>query len=105
MTDERPTHRDKKTGALVFPEGHRAANLEPLTQADWDLHQRDQAMAELRAKRNALLAASGEFMWPDRPMTETDRQTWIAYRQQLRDLPDTADPFKVKWPKAPNEDR
>lgn len=103
MADEGPTHRVKKTGALVFPEGHRATSIEKLSAAELADHRYEQAMAELRATRNQRLQASGEFMWPDRPMPEAERQKWIEYRQQLRDLPSTADPLKVKWPKAPNE--
>lgn len=99
----KPTHRHKQTGTLVFPEGYRPADLEKLTAADWKEIEREAALHELRAKRNRLLLESGEFMWPDRPMADAERAAWIAYRQQLRDLPDTADPLKVKWPKAPNE--
>ncbi len=98
-----PTHRHKATGALVFPEGYAPDDLEKLTAADRRAIERDHALQELRARRNQLLQESGEFMWPDRPMPEGERAAWIAYRQQLRDLPDAADPFKVKWPKAPNE--
>lgn len=53
----------------------------------------------LRNRRNALLAACDWRMVPDAPW---DVAPWEAYRQALRDLPDTtSDPRKAVWPVEP----
>jgi hypothetical protein len=60
----------------------------------------DAALRSLERHRNALLAASDWRVLPDSP--EPDKDAWVAYRQQLRDLPaNTKDPAKVKWPEPP----
>lgn len=46
------------------------------------------ALDELRFLRNRLLAETDLFMVSDFDITESKRNDYIAYRQQLRDLPD-----------------
>lgn len=61
-------------------------------------------MRTIREKRNELLAASDVYVLPDRWNTYTEeKQTeWAAYRQALRDLPETIeDPFNPIWPSMP----
>ena len=59
-----------------------------------------QVLAELRAERNALLAASDWTQAPDAP-TANDA-AWKVYRQTLRDLPQrTVYPNAPQWPTAP----
>lgn len=56
-------------------------------------------LERLRNRRNALLSACDWRVVPDAPW---DIAPWIAYRQALRDLPETsADPRKVIWPTEP----
>lgn len=53
----------------------------------------------LRARRNTLLAACDWRLVADAPW---DVAPWLAYRQALRDLPDTTtDPRQVVWPDEP----
>ena len=41
-------------------------------------------------------------MLPDIPLTDSQKQDWVNYRQLLRDLPDSiTDPFNVTWPTTP----
>lgn len=62
----------------------------------------DAAGMNLRRDRNALLQQSDWTQLPDIP--EDTRRVWAAYRQKLRDLPETtSDPTKVRWPKPPGE--
>ena len=59
-----------------------------------------QVMAGLRAKRNALLAASDWTQLPDAPTANV--AAWRLYRQALRDLPQqTVYPDAPQWPTAP----
>lgn len=60
--------------------------------------------AQLRRKRDKLLAASDYTQLPDAPLTAAQKTAWGTYRQQLRDLPETFDnPADVDWPRAPKE--
>ena len=59
-----------------------------------------QALAALRAERNALLAASDWTQLPDAPTANA--AAWKVYRQALRDLPQqTTYPNAPQWPTAP----
>jgi hypothetical protein len=46
----------------------------------------DRAIAGLRAKRNALIASSDWTVLSDSPLSETEKTTWLEYRQDLRDI-------------------
>jgi len=59
-----------------------------------------QAWANIRARRNTLLA---ECDWTQLPDTPADTTAWAVYRQALRDITDQADPFAIVWPKGPTE--
>lgn len=70
----------------------------------------DVARAALRDERNKRLAASDFVMFPD--VQVQDKEAWVAYRQALRDLPETARPkllpgterldiSSVDWPVMP----
>lgn len=64
----------------------------------------EQAAVTARRRRNALLAASDARMLPDFPQTKVQRQAWIAYRTQLRDVTQQAGfPLAVEWPEPPAE--
>ena len=59
-----------------------------------------QALADLRAERNARLAASDWTQAPDAPTANA--AAWKTYRQALRDLPQrTVYPNAPTWPTAP----
>ncbi|MFV0349666.1 MAG: tail fiber assembly protein, partial [Halodesulfovibrio sp.] len=56
----------------------------------------------VRAKRDALLAACDFTQLPDAPLSTEQRALWVAYRQELRDIPLQAGfPNAVIWPTAP----
>lgn len=56
-------------------------------------------LERLRIRRDALLAATDFRVVADAPW---DTTPWIAYRQALRDLPDsTTDPRQAVWPTPP----
>ena len=66
----------------------------------WDAARPARALAELRAERNALLAASDWTQAPDAPTANA--AAWKSYRQALRDLPQrTVYPNAPTWPTAP----
>jgi len=64
-------------------------------------------MQQIRMQRNQLLAQSDWRATVDYP--GSDKQSWLDYRQALRDLPATAKPqlddignvTNVDWPEAP----
>jgi len=62
-----------------------------------------QLEASVRARRDSLLTASD---WTqtvaDSPLSDKERAAWAAYRQKLRDVPQTKGfPDKILWPVAP----
>lgn len=84
---------DAKTGAQTTrpytPEEVAAADAEAYTVA----------LVNVRAARNALLAACD---WTQLPDAQADQTAWAAYRQALRDVPQQPGfPLSVVWPVQP----
>lgn len=64
----------------------------------------EQMAADVRATRDALLAASDYTQATDYPSTYAMRTAWAEYRQQLRDVTkQTGFPADVVWPLPPTE--
>ncbi|AOJ80945.1 hypothetical protein WS86_11760 [Burkholderia savannae] len=62
-----------------------------------------QAASKAREKRDTLLAASDWTQASDAP-TDT-RETWAAYRQALREIPQQPEfPMNIEWPVPPSND-
>ena len=60
----------------------------------------DLTWSDIRATRNALLAASDWRAMPDAPAMS---DAWTLYRQALRDIPETySSPSDVVWPVEPD---
>ena len=120
--DKRLTESDKFT-AVDYPyatEGVRQAYLE-YRQALRDLPENTEdpevptwptlalpteidPMDILHRKRNEMLKRTDHLAFPDYPhLSEQVRADWMAYRQALRDLPQTAtgDPANAAWPSEP----
>ena len=75
-------------------------DITALVEAAAELSRPAEVMAELRVKRNALLAASDWTQLPDAPTANA--AAWKVYRQALRDLPQqTVYPNEPQWPTAP----
>lgn len=96
-----PTHRHASTGAIVFPEGYDGADVSALGAGEWTDHLVAVALAELREERTRRLAACDYTQMADYPISHADRDAWAAYRQALRDLPETANPLAIVWPEPP----
>lgn len=61
----------------------------------------DELLAVIRTKRNKLLADCDWTQLPDAPLTVEQKQAWSVYRQELRDFPETCDPYNPVWPAKP----
>ena len=72
----------------------------------WNNDAFDRAMADLRSKRDRLLAASDWTQLPDTTLTNTQKQSWMQYRTELRNITDglktVADVNGVSFPVKPN---
>ena len=55
----------------------------------------------LRRERNALLVSSDWTQASDSPLTDEVKATWVTYRQELRNFPESADPADPTWPTPP----
>ena len=78
-------------------------DTEDATAAEQEAAYRAQKDAEqwkiVRADRNKRLA---DCDWTQLADATVDAAAWAAYRQALRDLPQTqADPFNIVWPTSP----
>lgn len=61
-----------------------------------------QQLKALRLERDKLLRESDwTQMVSDIPLSETQKEAWKIYRQQLRDLPETADLENIIFPQKP----
>ena len=52
----------------------------------WNNGAFDRAMADLRQKRNTLLSASDWTQLPDTTLTNAQKQAWMQYRTELRNI-------------------
>ena len=72
-------------------------------EAAWNAGAFDRAMADLRSKRDRLLASCDWVMMSDSPIA--DKTTWETYRQSLRDITNglstVDDVNNVTWPTKP----
>ena len=66
-------------------------------EASWNAGAKDRAMANLRAKRNALLKETDHYGLSDVTMSDA----MSTYRQELRDLPATIDVSNPILPTKP----
>ena len=66
----------------------------------------DRAMADLRSKRDRLLAASDWTQLPDTTLTTAEKTSWMNYRTELRNITDglstVEDVNGVSFPVKPN---
>lgn len=80
-------------GEGVISDYNPETDIHPPTQeqldTQWDV---------VRQERNSLLAACD---WTQLPDTPADKDSWAAYRQELRDVTNQPDPFAIIWPTAP----
>jgi hypothetical protein len=57
----------------------------------WKAGAFDRAIAELRQKRNTLLASSDWTLLSDSPLSVEEKTVWLKYRQELRDITEGLD--------------
>ena len=81
----------------------------PLTEDELAQREKDAVEAVkvttmmVRAERNARLAACDWTDLPNAPLTDEQRESWLIYRQQLRDMPaEMEDPTRPPWPTPPS---
>ena len=76
--------------------------VEQWTVTPWTQDQIDaateQQWTEVRAERNRRLLDCDWTQLPDAPLSDTDKQAWADYRQELRDITTQTDPFGIVWP-------
>jgi hypothetical protein len=89
-------------GELVQQDGNWAQTWNVTDATTEEVEQRtEQQAAQVRAERNALLAASD---WTQLADSTVDKAAWAAYRQALRDISGQEGfPWTIVWPKAPTE--
>ena len=88
--------RTKNVNGVDVPFSEAEESARDAEEAVWESGANDRAFTVLRKQRNRLLTDTDWWVLRGSP---TDAQT--AYRQALRDLPNTADPTDITWPTPP----
>lgn len=91
---------------LEVPEGVSAGTVKvqenqdgSLSLVDSNTDKQGQSWDKMRAERNARLAACDWTMLADADLTKAEKDSWKAYRTELRNLPETvSDSENVVWP-------
>ena len=82
-----------------LPEGYDPIAVSHVRlNGEWVLNE-EAAWSRIRVERDARLLACDWTQLSDVP--EATRDAWQPYRQALRDMPETADPFAPDWPSPP----
>lgn len=86
----------------VNGESYNTTDFGPLPDGWSDTPPPEVKAAQIRAERDALLAATDYLMLPDYPISDADRQAVSDYRQALRDITlQEGFPDVVVWPEKP----
>lgn len=95
-TAERPIVKYREVNGQI----EQYAEIAPIPAVP-ELTEEQQKM-QVRAQRNSLLTLCDWTQLPDAPLTAEQKQTWVEYRQALRDVPEQAGfPENVVWPSTP----
>lgn len=94
---------------LIWKDDISLKPSEEVIQQKKDELNNDLPMKLLREKRNELLNNTDKYFvydWPHK--SEEDKNNWLTYRQELRDLPNISEPnienqtlTNVNWPTPP----
>ena len=84
----------------VVAKGSQSVTFDAASEADFNSARK---WENVRAERDRLLANSDFSQLSDAPGSASNKTSWAAYRQDLRDIPATyaADPETVVWPTPP----
>lgn len=95
-----PTTQQREHGPALLIDGMWTQNyIVSELATDEAAAKLDAQWAEVRKQRDALLSGCDWTQVADAPV---DDLVWAAYRQSLRDLPQTqTDPFNIIWPEPP----
>lgn len=73
----------------------------PLSEKDQEIKWYQQK-GKVREDRGRRLAECDWTQLPDAPLSADQKETWVVYRQALRDITEQAGfPFNVTWPNRP----
>lgn len=87
--------------ALWTPEGWMIVAV-----AELDAQLVTRGWRRVRAVREALLYKSDWTQLADAGLSQNQRDQWAAYRQALRNIPQTfTDPWNIVWPEPPRANR
>ena len=77
--------------------------IEIVDMSDEEILAVDSAQTTLaRYQRNQKLQETDWTLLPDSPLTESQKQNFVLYRQQLRDIPlQSGFPWDIIWPVSP----
>lgn len=86
---------------MDLPDGYDPVTISHLVVAGKWVANDANAWERLRGERDARLAACDWTQLADVP--EATRAAWQPYRQALRDITETSDPYAPQWPEPPSQ--
>lgn len=107
LTDKQAATLVDYNGFVNITRTDEGVIVTPNTEAweAWKAEQPDhseQLAVEVRAQRDALLAACDWTQMADSPLSEEEKAAYQAYRQALRDVPQQEGfPETISWPEEP----
>lgn len=91
--------KDRK--AVEIPAAPSAYHSFDFVSKQWiDLRTVETEWELIRSERNKRLAETDWTQLPDVPLHT--RETWMSYRQALRDVTNQSNPFTIEWPVKPS---
>lgn len=78
---------------------------DPVEQAVWEADCLEGQWNTVRGERDYLLAQTDYTDLPNTPITTDCRNSFLAYRQALRDITNQTDPYNIIWPVMPTYER
>jgi hypothetical protein len=98
VQDTTPPEAQGKVAHRITPIFVDGAWIEQWELVEHTAEDIERQWTNIRSERNQYLA---ECDWTQLPDAPVDAAEWVAYRQDLRDITEQADPFNLYWPTPP----
>ncbi len=97
-----PSHTEYQSIVEQTPIQSGSVYIQAYSVEDVDTAEVNEGRLEyIRGKRDELLLETDWVVLPHSPITGSDLDEWIQYRQDLRNITNQENPFEIIWPTKP----
>ena len=97
-----PTHNEYQMIVEQTPIQSGSVYIQAYSVEDVDSDEVNEGRWEyVRGKRDELLLETDWVVLPHSPITGSNLEEWIQYREDLRNITNAANPFELNWPTKP----